>query len=41
VNNIIIGLREIEWDGMDWIDLDQGRDKWRALVNTEMDLRVP
>jgi hypothetical protein len=27
-------LREIGWDGMDWIDLAQDRDQWRALVNT-------
>jgi hypothetical protein len=26
-------LREIEWVGMDWIDLAQDRDQWRALVN--------
>jgi hypothetical protein len=26
-------LREIGWDGMDWIDLAQDRDQWRALVN--------
>jgi hypothetical protein len=36
-----MGLREIEWDGMDWIDLAQDRDQWRALVNTVMNLRVP
>jgi hypothetical protein len=35
-----IDLREIGWDGMDWIDLAQDRDKWRALVNTVMNLRV-
>jgi hypothetical protein len=29
-------LREIEWGGMDWIDLAQDRDQWRALVNTVM-----
>jgi hypothetical protein len=29
------------WDGMDWIDLSQDRDQWRALVNTAMNLRVP
>jgi hypothetical protein len=34
-------LIEREWDGMDWIDLAQDRDQWRALVNTVMDLRVP
>jgi hypothetical protein len=34
-------LREIEWDGMDWIHLAQDRDQWRVLVNTVMNLRVP
>jgi hypothetical protein len=34
-------LREIGWDGMDWIELAQDRDRWRALVNTVMNLRVP
>jgi hypothetical protein len=34
-------LTEIGWDGMDWIDLAQDRDQWRALVNTVMNLRVP
>jgi hypothetical protein len=33
---IIIG-----WDGMDWIDLAQDSDRWGALVNTVMNLRVP
>jgi hypothetical protein len=33
-------LREIGWRGMDWIDLAQDRDKWKALVNTVMNLRV-
>jgi hypothetical protein len=37
VNNIKMVLREIRWDGMDWIDLARDRDQWRALVN----LRVP
>jgi hypothetical protein len=31
-------LREIRWNGMDWIDLAQDRDKWRALVITVMNL---
>jgi hypothetical protein len=41
VNNIKMDLREIGWDGMDWIDLAQDRDQWRTLVNTVMNLRVP
>jgi hypothetical protein len=40
VENIKMDLREIEWDGMDWIDLAQVRNQWRALVNTVMNLRV-
>jgi hypothetical protein len=35
VNNIKMDLREIGWGGMDWIDLAQDRDQWRALVNTK------
>jgi hypothetical protein len=41
VDNIKMDLREIGGDGIDWIDLIQDRDQWRALVNTVMDLRVP
>jgi hypothetical protein len=41
MNNIKMDLREIEWGGMDWIDLTQNRDQWRALVNTVMNLRFP
>jgi hypothetical protein len=40
VHNIKMGFREIGWDGIDWIDLAQDRDQWRALVNTAMNLRV-
>jgi hypothetical protein len=36
-----MNLREIGWVGMDWIDLAQDRNQWRALVNTVMKLRVP
>jgi hypothetical protein len=36
---IIKDLRKIGWDDMDWIDLAQDRDQWRALVNTVMNLR--
>jgi hypothetical protein len=32
---------EVEWGNVDWIGLDQDRDKWRALVNAVMNLRVP
>jgi hypothetical protein len=41
VDSIKMYLREIGWGGMDWIDLAQDRDKWRALVDTVMNLRVP
>jgi hypothetical protein len=36
-----VDLREIGWDGVDWIDLAQDRDQWKALVNTVLYLRVP
>jgi transposase len=41
VDNIKIDLREIGWDGVDWVDLAQDGDQWRALVNTVMNFRVP
>jgi hypothetical protein len=41
VNNIKMDLREIGWDGMDWIDLPQNRDQWKALVNTVINFLVP
>jgi hypothetical protein len=41
VGNIKMDLREIEWNGVDWIELAQDRDQWRALVNTVINLRVP
>jgi hypothetical protein len=40
MGNIIMDLREIEWDGMDCIELTYNRDKWRGHVNTVMNLRV-
>jgi hypothetical protein len=41
VENIKIDLRVIGWDGIEWIDLAQYRNQWRALMNTVMNLRVP
>jgi hypothetical protein len=41
VDNIEIDFREIGWDGMDWIDLVQDRDHWRAIVNMVMNFRDP
>jgi hypothetical protein len=41
MDNIKMDVRDIGWDGMDWIDLAQDRDQWRALVNPVMKLRVP
>jgi hypothetical protein len=41
VDNIIMDLGEIGWDGVVWMELAQDRDRWRALVNTVMNLRVP
>jgi hypothetical protein len=41
VDSITMDLREIGWDGVDWIDVAQDRDQWRVLVNTIMNLRFP
>jgi hypothetical protein len=34
-------LKEIWWEGVDWIHLAQDKDKWRAPMNTVMSLQVP
>jgi hypothetical protein len=39
-NNIKMNLIEIRWDGVDWIQVAQDRDTWRAVVNAVMNLRV-
>jgi hypothetical protein len=41
LDNIKMDLREIEWDGVDWIDMAQDRDQLRALVNMVLNPRVP
>jgi hypothetical protein len=41
VDNIKIDLRERGWDGMDWIDVAQDRDQWKALVNMALSFQVP
>jgi hypothetical protein len=40
-DNIKMDLQEARWRGMNGIELSQDRDRWRALLNAAMDLRVP
>jgi hypothetical protein len=41
INNIKMGLLEIGFNAVDWIGLAQDRNRWRAFVNSVMNLRVP
>jgi hypothetical protein len=41
VDNIGMDLVEVGWGDVDWIGLAQDRDRWRALVNSVLNLRVP
>jgi hypothetical protein len=40
VDNIKMDLREIGWDGVDWMDMAQDRDEWRALVNSVLNFEL-
>jgi hypothetical protein len=40
-DNIKMVLEDVGWVGMDWIELSQDRDRWRAVVNAVMNLRFP
>jgi hypothetical protein len=41
LDNIWMDIAEVGWDDVDWIGLAQDRDRWRALVNSILNLRVP
>jgi hypothetical protein len=40
VDNIRMDLGEVEWGNVDWIGLANDRNRWRALVNSVLNLRV-
>jgi hypothetical protein len=41
VDNIRLDLREVGWGDVDWIGLAQDRNRWRAVVNSVLNLQVP
>jgi hypothetical protein len=41
VDNVGMDLGEVGWGDVDWIGLAQDRNRWRALVNSVLNLRVP
>jgi hypothetical protein len=41
VDNVRMDLEEVGWGDVDWIGLAQDRNRWRALVNSVLNLRVP
>jgi hypothetical protein len=41
VGNIMMDLVEVRWGDVDWIGLAEDRNRWRALVNSVLNLRVP
>jgi hypothetical protein len=41
LGNIMMDFVEVGWGDVDWIGLAQDRDRWRALVNSVLNLRVP
>jgi hypothetical protein len=41
VDNIRMDLGEVKWNDVDWIGLAQDRNRWRALVNSVLNLRLP
>ena len=40
-DNMKLDLQEVDWGGMDWIDLAQDKDRWCALINAVMTLWIP
>ena len=41
MDNIKLDIQAVGWEGIDWTDPAQDRDRWRALVNAVMNLQVP